>query len=159
MSYRHFSKTYCRKGGDGGGRLYQVAPGSTTAQFRGPLLADPTGRVEDLVVDQRGRLHAAVFAPQTSGAIVLDQGVACQTVNVLDPAYPLRDPQERPSPSTRVVEAADGAVWLLGSDGGVTQVTDTFRDGVCPTTGVAVQYGPVLRRQEVPYRPIRCQRW
>jgi hypothetical protein len=104
--------------------------------------------VEDLVVDQRGRLHAAVFAPQTSGAIVLDQGVACQTVNVLDPAYPLRDPQERPSPSTRVVEAADGAVWLLGSDGGVTQVTDTFRDGVCPTTGVAVQYGPVLRRQD-----------
>ena len=76
-------------GGDSGGRLYQVAPGSATAQFVGPLLADPTGRVEDLVVDQRGRLHAVVFAPQTSGAIVLDQGVACQTVNVLDPAYPL----------------------------------------------------------------------
>ncbi len=44
--------------------------------------------------------------------------------------------------------AADGAVWLLGSDGGVTQVTDTFRDGVCPATGVSVQYGPVLRRQD-----------
>ena len=53
-----------------------------------------------------------------------------------------------PSPSTRVVAAADGAVWLLGSDGGVTQVTDTFRDGVCPATGVSVQYGPVLRRQD-----------
>ena len=119
-------------GGDGGGRLYQVAPGSATAQFVGPLLADPTGRVEDLVVDQRGRLHAVVFAPQSSGAIVLEQGVACQTVNVLDPAYPLRDPQGRPSPSTRVVAAADGAVWLLGSDGGVTQVTDTFRDGRLP---------------------------
>jgi hypothetical protein len=104
--------------------------------------------VEDLVVDQRGRLHAVVFAPQSSGAIVLDGGVACQTVNVLAPAYPLRDPQERPSPSTRVIAAADGAVWLLGSDGGVTQVTDTFRDGVCPTTGVSVQYGPVLRRQD-----------
>jgi parallel beta-helix repeat protein len=135
-------------GGDGGGRLYQVASGSTTAQFRGPLLADPTGRVEDLVVDTRGRLHAVVFAPQTSGAIVLEQGIACQTVNVLDPAYPLRDPQGRPSPSTRVVAAADGAVWLLGSDGGVTQVTDSFRDGRCPTTGVNVQYGPVLRRQD-----------
>jgi ligand-binding sensor domain-containing protein len=47
-----------------------------------------------------------------------------------------------------VVAAADGAVWLLGSDGGVTQVTDTFQDGVCPTTGVGVQYGPVLRRQD-----------
>ena len=135
-------------GGDGGGRLYQVAPGSATAQFVGPLLADPTGRVEDLVVDQRGRLHAVVFAPQTSGAIVLDQGVACQTVNVLDPAYPLRDIQGRPSPSTRVVAAGDGVVWLLGSDGGVTQVTDTFRDGRCPPTGVSVQYGPVLRRQD-----------
>ena len=32
-------------GGDSGGRLYQVAPGSATAQFVGPLLADPTGRV------------------------------------------------------------------------------------------------------------------
>ena len=51
-------------GGDGGGRLFQVAPGSSAAQFRGPLLADPTGRVEDSVVDQRGRLHAVVFAPQ-----------------------------------------------------------------------------------------------
>jgi streptogramin lyase len=137
-------------GGDGGGRLFQVAPGSTTAQFVGPLLADPTGRVEDLGVDERGRLHAVVFAPQSSGAIVLEQGVACQTVNVLDPAYPLRDPQGRPSPSTRVVPATDGAVWLLGSDGGVTQVTDTFRDGRCPPTGVSVQYGPVLRRQEGP---------
>ena len=135
-------------GGDSGGRLYQVAPGSATAQFRGPLLADATGRVEDLVVDARGRLHAVVFAPQTSGAIVLEQGVACQTVNVLEPAYPLRDPQGRPSPSTRVGAAADGAVWLLGSDGGVTQVTDTFRDGVCPAAGVNVQYGPVLRRQD-----------
>ena len=137
-------------GGDGGGRLFQVAPGNATAQFVGPLLADPTGRVEDLGVDERGRLHAVVFAPQSSGAIVLEQGVACQTVNVLDPAYPLRDPQGRPSPSTRVVPAADGAVWLLGSDGGVTQVTDTFRDGRCPPTGVSVQYGPVLRRQEGP---------
>jgi hypothetical protein len=135
-------------GGDGGGRLYQVAPGSATAQFRGPLLADPAGRVEDLVVDTRGRLHAVVFAPQTSGVIVLDQGAACQTVNILDPAYPLRAVQGRPSPSTRVVAAADGAVWLLGSDGGVTQVTDTFRDGVCPSAGVSVQYGPVLRRQD-----------
>jgi nitrous oxidase accessory protein NosD/streptogramin lyase len=135
-------------GGDSGGRLYQVAPGSPTAQFVGPLLADPTGRVEDLVVDQRGRLHAVVFAPQRSGVIVLEGGVACQTVNVLDPAYPLRNPQGRPSPSTRVVATADGAVWLLGSDGGVTQVTDTFRDGLCPATGVSVQYGPVLRRQE-----------
>jgi len=104
--------------------------------------------VEDLVVDTRGRLHAVVFAPQTSGAIVLDQGVACQTVNVLEAAYPLRDPQDHPSPGTRVVSAADGAVWLLGSDGGVTQVADTFRDGRCPATGVAVQYGPVLRRQD-----------
>ena len=137
-------------GGDGGGRLFQVAPGNATAQFVGPLLADPTGRVEDLGVDERGRLHAVVFAPQSSGAIVLEQGVACQTVNVLEPAYPLRDPQGRPSPSTRVVPAADGAVWLLGSDGGVTQVTDTFRDGRCPPTGASVQYGPVLRRQEGP---------
>src|SRR4029450_481324 len=47
-----------------------------------------------------------------------------------------------------VLAAAYGAVWLVGSDGGVTQITDTFRDGVCPTTGVAVQYGPVLRRQD-----------
>jgi streptogramin lyase len=135
-------------GGDGGGRLYQVPPGSPTAQAIGPLLADPTGRVEDLAVDARGRLQAVVFAPQTSGDLVLEGGVVCQTVNVLDPAYPLRDPQGFPSPSTRVVPAADGAVWLLGSDGGVTQITDTFRDGVCPTTGVAVQYGPVLRRQD-----------
>jgi hypothetical protein len=135
-------------GGDSGGRLFQVAPGTSVAQFVGPLLADPTGRVEDLVIDQRGRLHAVVFAPQSSGDIVLERGVSCQTVNVVAPAYPLRDLQGHPSPSTRVVAAADGAVWLLGSDGGVTQVSDTFRDGVCPETGVAVQYGPVVRRQD-----------
>jgi hypothetical protein len=135
-------------GGDSGGRLYQVAPGSSAAQFIGPLLADPMGRVEDLEIDARGRVQAVVFAPQTSGVIAVEQGVFCQTVNVFDAAYPLRDGQEQPSSSTRVVPAADGAVWLLGSDGGVTQVSDTFRDGVCPTTGVAVQYGPVLRRQD-----------
>jgi hypothetical protein len=135
-------------GGDTGGRLYQVAPESSAAQLVGALLADPTGRVEDLAVDQRGRLHAMVFAPQTSGDIVLEQGVFCQTVNVLDPAYPLRDPAGRPSPSTRVVPAADGAVWLLGSDGGAAQVSDTFRDGSCPAAGVTVQYDLVLRRQD-----------
>jgi hypothetical protein len=54
----------------------------------GQLLVEPAGRVEDLVVDQLGRLHAIVFASQTSGDIVVDQGRFCQTVNVLNPAYP-----------------------------------------------------------------------
>jgi parallel beta-helix repeat protein len=140
-------------GGDGGGRLYRLAPGATTASLVGQLLADPAGRIEDLVVDSLGRLHAVVFAPQASGDIVVDQGVFCQTVNVFDPAYPLqvRDPQSgalQPSPSTRALAAGGGDVWLFGSDGGVVRVADNFRDGNCPEAGLEVRYAPVFRRQE-----------
>src|SRR5262245_1565421 len=76
-------------GGDNGASLYQVTPGAPTARRINQLLPkDPTGRVEDLVLDDLGRLHAVVFAPRASGVIVMDQGVFCQTVNVLDAAYP-----------------------------------------------------------------------
>ena len=86
-------------GGDGGGRLFQVAPGSTTAQFVGPLLADPTGRVEDLVVDQRGRLHAVVFAPQSSGAIVLERASRVRPSMSWIRPIPCVTRRERPAPA------------------------------------------------------------
>ena len=54
-------------GGDQGGRLFQVAPGATAAQLVGQLLADPTGRVEDLTLDGLARLQAVVVAPQSAG--------------------------------------------------------------------------------------------
>src|SRR5437879_5847357 len=64
-------------GGDGGGTLYRVPPRVRMATNVGQLLTEPAGRVEDLVVDQLGRLHAIVFAFQTSGDIVVDQGSFC----------------------------------------------------------------------------------
>jgi sugar lactone lactonase YvrE len=139
-------------GGDAGGSLYQVAPGTSTVTPVGQLLTDPIGRVEDLVVDQLGRLHAVVVAPQASGVIVLDQGRLCQTVNVVDPRYPflVRDAQTgalQPSPSARALAAEAGDIWLFGSDAGVARVADAFRDGQCPETGVDVRYAPVFRRE------------
>src|SRR5262249_30642394 len=97
-------------GGDGGGTLYRVSPRASTAASVGQLLAEPAGRVEDLAVDQLGRLHAIVFASQTAGDIVIDQGRFCQTVNVFDPVYPfhVRDVQTglvQPSASTRALAA------------------------------------------------------
>ncbi len=139
-------------GGDGGATLYQVAPGSSSAQQVGSLLEDPTGRVQDLGIDSLGRLHAVVFSSQNSGSVVFDQGVFCQTVNASDPTYPfevlnLSDHTLRPSPSTRLLPASDGAIWLFGSDGGVAQVSDTFRQGQCPEDGVSVSYNPLYQRQ------------
>src|SRR5262249_59622459 len=92
----------------------------------GQVLAGPSGRVENLVVDQFGRVHAIVFASQTAGDIVIDQGRFCQTVNVFDPAYPfhVRDLQTgvvQPSPSTRALAAGGGDIWLFGSDRGVAR--------------------------------------
>jgi hypothetical protein len=92
-------------GGDQGGRLFQVPPGATAAQLVGRLLADPTGRVEDLTLDVLGRLQAVVFAPQSSGVIIQTPAGFCQTVNVFAPAYPLRTASGQPSPSTRAVAA------------------------------------------------------
>ena len=142
-----------------GGVLYSVAPGEATASFVGSLLADPAGRVEDLVVDQLGRLHAVVFArgsetfPPVSAVVVLDQDIFCRTVNAFDlrQNYPfqVRDRTTGrlvPSPGTRAVAAADGRIWLHGSDGGVAQVADTFRQGQCPEAGVEVHYDPVFKR-------------
>jgi Carboxypeptidase regulatory-like domain len=136
-------------GGDNGASLYRVPPGATTAQFINQLLPkDPTGRVEDLVLDDLRRLHAVVFAPRASGVIVMDQGVFCQTVNVVDKAYPFRDAAGDTSLSTRAVAAEDGAIWLIGSDAGIARVTDAFRAGQCPKTGLKVHYEPVLRRED-----------
>jgi hypothetical protein len=120
-------------GGDGGAKLYQVAPGSSSAQQVGSLLEDPAGRVQDVAIDSLGRLHAVVFSSQNSGVIVFDQGVFCQTVNASDATYPfdvlnLSDHTLQPSPSTRLLPDTNGNVWLYGSDGGVAQVSDTFAD-------------------------------
>ena len=120
-----------------GAALYQVAPGSSSAQTVGPLLEAAAGRVQDLAIDSLGRLHAVVFSSQNSGVIVFDQGVFCQTVNAFDATYPfevlnLNDNTLRPSPSTRLLPDANGSIWLFDSDGGVAQVSDTFRQGQCP---------------------------
>ena len=135
-------------GGDQGGRLFQVAPGASAAQLVGRLLADATGRIEDLTLDGLGRLQAVVFAPHQSGVLVRTPAGFCQTVNVFDPAYPLRTPSGQPSPSTRAVAAGAEAIWVHGADAGIARVTDSLRTGPCPAVGVAVQYDPVLRRED-----------
>jgi parallel beta-helix repeat protein len=135
-------------GGDMGARLYRVAPGASSVTLHGPLLAAPEGRVEDLTLDERGRLHAVVFSPQASGVIVLDHEVGCQTVNVLDTTYPLRTAAGRPSASTRAIGVGGQAIWLHGSDAGLARVSDALAAGHCPPDGVAVTYEPVLRRQD-----------
>jgi nitrous oxidase accessory protein NosD len=143
----------------GGGTLYQVPAGATTAHPVEPPLDDLGERVEDLAFDHLGRLHAIVFAkgseafPADSRDVVLDRGTSCSTANVFDPNqhYPLQVPDFLtgllvPSPSTRVAAAGGGDIWLFGSDGGVARVADTFREGVCPAEGVTVHYAPVFRR-------------
>ena len=87
----------------GGGTLYQVPAGATTAHLVGDLLEDPKGRVEDLAFDHLGRLHTVVFAkgseafPADSRDVVLDRGTSCSTANVFDPNqhYPLQVPDSR----------------------------------------------------------------
>ena len=139
-------------GGDGGATLYQVAPGASSARQVGALLENPDGRVQDLAIDSLGRLHAVVFSEQNSGDIVFDQGVFCQTVNASGPDYPfdvldLTDNTIRPSPSTRLLPDTNGTIWLFGSDGGVAQARDTFRQGQCPEDGISVSYDPLYQRQ------------
>ena|SRR2546425_496157 len=102
----------CAPGGDQGGRLFQVPPGATAAQFVGQLLADRTGRVEDLTLDGLGRLQAVVFTSQHSGVIVRTPAGFCQTVNSFDPVYPLRTASGQPSPSTRAVAAIASAFTI-----------------------------------------------
>lgn len=141
-------------GGDAGATLYRVPPGATTATHVGRLLPHAAGRVEDLVVDQLGRLHILVLALDESGVVghgdvVHDPAhpdLFCQTANIFDAAYPFREPHGQRSPSTRALAAGEGDIWLFGSDGGVARVQDSFRAGQCPAAGVAVRYDPVFRR-------------
>ena len=86
--------------------------------------------------------------PHTSGVLVRTPAGFCQTVNVFDPAYPLRTPSGQPSPGTRAVAAGAEAIWVHGADAGIARVTDSLRTGPCPAVGVAVQYDPVLRRED-----------
>lgn len=133
-------------GGDNGAALYQVPPGAALARREHAF--HPDGRIEDLALDDLGRLHAVVLAPRESMVMVVDQGVLCKTVDVAAPAYPLRTPNGQPSASPRIAPAGGGALWLYGSDDGVTRVTDNFRQGQCPAAGASVSYAPPLRRQE-----------
>ena len=150
-------------GGDRGATLYQVAPEATQATPIASRPSDPAVRVEDLTVDRLGRLHAVVFSPLRSGVILYQQGEFCQTVNVFDregrpdPAYPFRvrdleSGELWSSPSTRVIAAGGGDIWLFGSDGGVARVADDVQRGPC-TEGeeaIAVHYDPIFRRQDEP---------
>lgn len=131
-------------GGDAGARLYQVAPGEDVAQVVGALSVESRGRVEDLILDTLGRVHAVVVGERHAGVVVRDQGVGCQTVDVLAAAYPLLTLAGQPSPSTRAISAGSGDIWLHGSDAGIARVSDAFRAGQCPADGV--HYAPVLRR-------------
>jgi hypothetical protein len=65
-------------GGDGGGRLYRVAPDSLHAAFVGALLEDPDGRVEDVLVDAQGRLQVVVVGPHRAGVIVHEAAGFCR---------------------------------------------------------------------------------
>jgi hypothetical protein len=101
-------------GGDQGATVYRVSPGATTALRVGQLFPEnPAGRVEDMVVDQLGRVHFLTFAqgtadfPADNRVVVLVQGTFCPTVNIADPNqdYPfqVRDIETgtlQPSPST-----------------------------------------------------------
>lgn len=135
-------------GGRNSAALYRVAAGSTDAELVGQLVADPTGRIEDLLEDDQGRLQAVIFGQQTSGVVVHDQGVFCQTVNGIDPSYPFRTPNGQPGVSTRATGAGAGAIWLHGSDDGIAQVTDNVPPGQCPDGAISVTYNPVLRRED-----------
>jgi Carboxypeptidase regulatory-like domain/Two component regulator propeller len=166
------------------GTIVQVAADGQTVLFTGqPFLAllpaEATARIEDLAIDQLGRVHALFIArvggPEGvtttgvvgNGDVVLDPqqpDLFCQTVNAFvrdpqtgepqfDPAYPFRVPepqtgQLRPSPSTRMLAAGGGDIWLFGSDGGVARVADGFHGGECPEGQVAVSYAPIFRREE-----------
>jgi Carboxypeptidase regulatory-like domain/LVIVD repeat len=135
-------------------------------------------RIEDLAIDQLGRVHALFIAGLEDREVMATAGVVgngdvvldptqpdlfCQTVNVfvrdpqtgssqVDRSYPfqVRDPQSGrllPSPSTRVLSAGGGDIWLFGSDGGVARVADSFRGGECREGRVAVHYDPIFRRE------------
>jgi parallel beta-helix repeat protein len=153
------------------GTLIQVSPdGRALLRSEQPGLGLlPVGaeaRIEDLAIDQLGRVHALFIARAGdrarggntavvgNGDVVLDPNhpdLICQTVNIRDTAYPFRmpDPQtDKPLPSARVVPAGGGDIWLFGSDGGVAQVADTFREGQCAQGQAQVRYDPVFRRGE-----------
>jgi streptogramin lyase len=131
-----------------GPTLFRVLPGVTTGSFVRLPFVDPEGRVEDLVLDQHGRLHVVVYSPEANEVLVLDGDVFCRTVDVFDPTYPFRGPQGELSASVRALAAGEGDIWLFGSDGGVARVRDTFREGRCPAKGMTVRYESVFRRQE-----------
>jgi hypothetical protein len=118
------------------GTLVQVAANGRIVQRHelalenAPLPADAQGRIEDITIDHRGRLHLLFLARTeegivANGDVVLDPrfpDLFCQTVNAFDAAYPLlvQDPENQtfsPSPSTRVTAAGGADVWLHGSDG------------------------------------------
>lgn len=148
------------------GRILQIdASGRTLLRDEHPSLEQlPEGaeaRIEDMVIDQLGRVHALFIARAgaeaagTSGGVVANgdlvrdpahPNLLCQTVNVKAPSYPFQV-QGQASASTRMQPADSGDIWLFGSDDGVARVSDAFREGQCPEVGVEVQYAPIFRRE------------
>ena len=143
-------------GGDRQASLFSVAPGATRATLNHRLLTALAGRVEDLAIDDRGRVQAVVFPPAVDGhsVMVVDQGMVCPLVNVLSPAYPLQIRSQagvlQPSPSTRMLAVRGNRNWLFGSDGGVVRIRlpESHEGGQCPQAEVI--YEALLRREEHP---------
>ena len=141
--------------------------------FLSQLPAEAVSRVEDLAIDDFGRVHALFVAHVGAQGTVVDPGVVANGVVVQDLQHPdqlcqtmnvfARDPQTgesrvdqdypflvngQPSPSTRVFPAGGREVWLFGSDGGVARVVDDYREGECLQDRVEVRYDPIFRRDE-----------
>ena len=68
-------------GGDQGGRLFQVPPGAPAAQLVGQLLADPSGRVEDLTLISDAMARLRTSPPST----LLGRPVAFADLALEDP--------------------------------------------------------------------------
>jgi hypothetical protein len=49
-------------GAVGGGKIYQIPPGASRAQFEGAFTQEPAGQVDDITVDMLGRVHFLVRA-------------------------------------------------------------------------------------------------
>jgi streptogramin lyase len=148
------------------GTIFRVAAdGQTILRHEQPILErlpeESVSRIEDLVIDRLGRVHLLFIARirgegGASGGVIRNADIVfdprfpdlfCQTVDVRSANYPFRG-QGQPSPSTRMLAAGGGDVWLFGSDGGVARVADAFREGQCPAGGAEVGYDPVFRRDE-----------
>jgi len=155
-------------GGDGGGIIFRSDDGNTVNKVIKLAECLPTKTlpdntfITDIALDSSNRVHLIFYGSEYEDKVLKrivagdaafngsKGNINCEDISLLvdydlttegwkgEDGYPFRDAENNRVAFTRALPADNGSIWLLGSDGGVANFSDSREE----------KYTPVFRRSD-----------